>query len=163
MPLNKFFNLYKSNQTAFHNLCVHKTPPAGTAQLLWNGLKYCIEKPLPKPNLQKTFERLRADVRLKYFWRQRGEYDDGEYIKKLYVKRHSRLRRLHLRLKQLLLSLRTRSPQQYGRISQGKRGSTTSQPNNGNSSRPFQITMILSTLPLTKVLARLSWKGLPTS
>ena len=86
MPLNKFFNLYKSNQTAFHNLCVHKTPPAGTAQLLWNGLKYCIEKPLPKPNLQKTFERLRADVRLKYFWRQRGEYDDGEYIKKLYVK-----------------------------------------------------------------------------
>ena len=86
MPLPKFFNLYKNNQTAFHNLCVHRTPPAGIDQLLWNGLKYCIEKPLPKPNITKTLERLRDDIRLKYFWYKLGAYDDGDYVTKLRVK-----------------------------------------------------------------------------
>ena len=86
MPLPQFFNLHKNNQIAFHNLCTALSPPTGTDQLLWNGLKYCIEKPLPKPNLKKTFERLRADIRLKYFWKQLGEPDTGEHCRKLYIK-----------------------------------------------------------------------------
>ena len=86
MPLPQFLNLYKCNQTAFHNLCTQQTPPAGIEQLLWNGLKFCIEKPLPHPILKKTFKRLQADIRLKYFWKQQDEPDIGYYNKKLYIK-----------------------------------------------------------------------------
>lgn len=87
MPLHQFYNLYKTSQPTFHNLCTFKTPPAGIDQLLWNGLKFCIEKPLPKPRLQDTFDRLTADIRLKYFWLKQATTPDlGDYNKKLYIK-----------------------------------------------------------------------------
>ena len=53
---------------------------------MWNGSKCCTEKPLPKPNLKKTFERLRDDVRLKCFWYKLGDCDDSDYVSKLHVK-----------------------------------------------------------------------------
>ena len=70
MHPTQFFNLYKSQHTAFHNLCTTKQPPKGIDLLLWNGLKFCIEKPLPKPNIDRTIQRLTADTRLKWFWHQ---------------------------------------------------------------------------------------------
>ena len=85
-PMGKFYNLFKSKQTAFHNLCTIKQPPPGTDQLLWNGLKFCIEQPLPKPNLDQTFERLTEDIRRKYFWIKHDSACDREYNRKLYKK-----------------------------------------------------------------------------
>ena len=82
-----FYNLHKSQHTAYHDLCTLKTPPTGTDQLLWNGLKFCIEKPLPKPQIDKTIKRLTDDIRMKYFWLQHGGVDDGgDFNKKLWKK-----------------------------------------------------------------------------
>ena len=84
MLLAQLFTLHKHSQTAFHNLCTHKQPPVGTSQLLWNGLKFCIEQALPKPNLDNTITRLTNDIRRKYYWRNRA--NDGNYEPKLYIK-----------------------------------------------------------------------------
>lgn len=65
MPMHKVLNHYKLKQTAFHNLCTLLQPPANTHQLLWLGLKFCIEKPLPKPVLATYIERLTYDIRVK--------------------------------------------------------------------------------------------------
>ena len=64
MPIHCFLNLFKRNQIAYHNLCTHLTPPPHTDQLLWLGLKFCIQRPLPKPAFDEYFERLIRDVRL---------------------------------------------------------------------------------------------------
>ena len=64
MPLSQFLNLFKRNQTAFHNLCQRSKPPAGIERLLWLGLKFCIQKPVPKPDITKSFERFRRSVRI---------------------------------------------------------------------------------------------------
>ena len=40
-------------------------PPKQTHKLLWLGLKFCIEKPLPKPSLTTYMERLAYNVRIK--------------------------------------------------------------------------------------------------
>ena len=87
MPLSQFFMLHRANHTACHNLCTVKTPPPGTEELLWNGLKFCIEKPLPKPHLQTTMARLRKEIRLKHFWSKRPTAEPtDEYNPKLYIK-----------------------------------------------------------------------------
>ena len=83
-PLHKFYNLYKSHQTAYHDLCTSKKPPDDTGQLLWNGLKFCVEKPIPKPNVRDTCQRLKRDIRLKYFWSKLGVRDSGSFCSKLY-------------------------------------------------------------------------------
>ena len=87
MPLSQFFMLHRANHTACHNLCTVKTPPPGTEELLWNGLKFCIEKPLPKPHFQTTMARLRKEIRLKHFWSKRPTAEPtDEYNPKLYIK-----------------------------------------------------------------------------
>lgn len=87
MPVQQFLNIFKRNQTAFHNLCTTLSPPEGIEQLLWNGLKFCIEKPLPKPPLERTMERLTYDIRLKYFRKNDLDDDDNDaYNPKLYLK-----------------------------------------------------------------------------
>jgi hypothetical protein len=65
MPLPQLFKQYRLKQSAFHNLCTTLQPPPGTHKLLWLGLKFCIEKPLPKPSLTTYMERLTYDVRIK--------------------------------------------------------------------------------------------------
>ena len=65
MPLHTVLNHYKLKQTAFHNLCTFLQPPPDTHKLLWLGLKFCIEKPLPKPVLATYIERLTYDIRVK--------------------------------------------------------------------------------------------------
>ena len=65
MPLSKVFNHYKSQQTAFHNLCTENQPPQGTDEVLWLGLNFAIEKALPKPKLEASMERLIYDIRIK--------------------------------------------------------------------------------------------------
>ena len=84
MPTIKFLNLHKQNQTAYHNLCETIEPPKDIGPLLWNGLKFRIEKPLPKPNINNTFERLTKDIRLKCFWLNTLGYDEGNFNPKLY-------------------------------------------------------------------------------
>ena len=87
MHPTQFFNLHKSQSTGFHNLCTTTDPPPGTDQLLRNGLTFCIEKPLPKPHLDRTFERLTEDIRRKVFWHKRGgDFDDEDFEKKLWIK-----------------------------------------------------------------------------
>jgi hypothetical protein len=65
MPLHTVLNHYKLKHTAFHNLCTILQPPVDTHKLLWLGLKFCIEKPLPKPVLATYIERLTYDIRVK--------------------------------------------------------------------------------------------------
>ena len=85
MPLSQFFTLRQKAQTAFHNLCTELTPPKGIDTLLWNGLKFCLERPIPKPSLDTTLKRLTTDIRTKYFWRNQSLNDD-DYNPKLYIK-----------------------------------------------------------------------------
>ena len=68
MPLHQFFALFKRNQVAYHNLCESTKPPTGTERLLWLGLKFCIQKPLPKPALDSHFERLIRSVRIHHLF-----------------------------------------------------------------------------------------------
>lgn len=84
MRTPKFFNLHKQFKTAYHNLCTSKDPPPGVDLLLTNGLKFCLETPLPKPRLNETFERLTKDIRLKCFWSTRACRDSDDYNIKLY-------------------------------------------------------------------------------
>jgi hypothetical protein len=86
MPTARIYTLHKRNHTTFHNLCVTKTPPNGIDLLLWNGLKFCLEQPLPKPRLEQTFERLENDIRRQHFWRDHASPDGSDYEKKLYTK-----------------------------------------------------------------------------
>ena len=67
------------------SIITEKTPPPGIDSLLWNGLKYCIERPIPTPKLDTTLHRLTNDIRLKYFWRHHPT-DDQDYNPKLYIK-----------------------------------------------------------------------------
>ena len=83
MPLNQFLSLFKRNQTAFHNLCQHSKPPAGIERLLWLGLKFCIQKPVPKPDITKSFERFRRSVRIIDAFKD--EFDTGDYNPKIYI------------------------------------------------------------------------------
>jgi len=52
--------------TGFHNLCTHKQPPLGIKQLLGYNLKFCIQIPLPDPDIQASIQCLRASVRTSF-------------------------------------------------------------------------------------------------
>jgi hypothetical protein len=86
MPLGQLFNLFKTAQVAYHNLCTSIPPPPGTDKLLWNGLKFCIEHALPKPRLDNTFDRLTQDIRRRHFWSTRDATSTTDYNPKLYIK-----------------------------------------------------------------------------
>ncbi len=88
MPLPKFYNLSKPSNTGFHNLCTTTPPPPGTADLLWNGLKFCLQHALPKPKLDTTITRLTQDIRRQAYWKtHEGELNES-YNPKLYIKSH---------------------------------------------------------------------------
>ena len=84
MPITQFLMLHQKAQVAFHNLCTEHTPPTGIDSLLWNGLKFCLEQPVPKPNLDNTISRLTKDIRLKHFWLNKPN-NDQDYNPKLYI------------------------------------------------------------------------------
>jgi hypothetical protein len=86
MPIAQFHKLSTHHQTAYHNLCTSKDPPPGVDKLLWNGLKFCLQKPLPKPNIDSTCLRLTEDVRRKHFWSTHGDGDNSDYNPKLYIR-----------------------------------------------------------------------------
>ena len=86
MPLAQFYTLRQQTQIAYHNLCTELTPPVGIDALLWNGLKFCLEKPLPKPALNTTLGRLTTDIRLQYFWTTKAADSLEDYNPKLYIK-----------------------------------------------------------------------------
>ena len=86
MPITQFHKLSTHHQTAYHNLCTSKDPPPGVDKLLWNGLKFCLQKPLPKPNIDSTCLRLTEDVRRKHYWSTHGDGDNSDYNPKLYIR-----------------------------------------------------------------------------
>jgi len=71
---------------AFHNLCSTKQPPPNMQQLLGLGLKFCIETPTPKPNLQKTVKNLVRSVRTQAYLTENNKTTNSTYIPQLYVK-----------------------------------------------------------------------------
>ena len=82
MTVHQFLQLFQRSSTAYHNLCTQLTPPLGTERLLWLGLKFCIQRPIPKPNIEAYIERLTYDIRTKYMF---AGADDGTYDPKLYL------------------------------------------------------------------------------
>jgi hypothetical protein len=48
---------------AFHNLD-NTNLPAGTNELLGLGLKFCVQRPTPKPELKDTYSRLTPSVHI---------------------------------------------------------------------------------------------------
>ena len=88
MPLPQFYSLNKHSNKGFHNLCTTIPPPPGTSDLLWNGLKFCLQKALPKPQLDTTFTRRTQDIRRQAYWSSTPVDPDESYNPKLYIKSH---------------------------------------------------------------------------
>ena len=75
MMIQQYFSNI-SNKTT-HNLCTYKQPPKNVEKLLGLGLNFCIQKRHPIKNFEKSFERMRYNVRTKYFFRneEKGVYE----------------------------------------------------------------------------------------
>ena len=86
MPLPQFYMLHLQSHTTYHNLCTVLTPPPGIEQLLWNGLKFCLQQPLPKPRFFDTMARLTRDIRLKHHWGDTPPDDADGFNPKLYIR-----------------------------------------------------------------------------
>jgi hypothetical protein len=84
MPLRQFFNYHRQKHTAYHNLCTTLQPPPQTHKLLWMGLKFCIERPLPKPPIAESLERFQYNVRIKALMANTDD-GDSDYDPKLYI------------------------------------------------------------------------------
>jgi hypothetical protein len=79
----------------FHNLCApNVTLPPATANLLGNGLKYCIETPRPHQQLDRSIQRFQRSIRLHFQFNGNSsdtESTDGDdlyntkYIPSLYI------------------------------------------------------------------------------
>ena len=89
MPLSLYVR--PLSNTGFHNLCTHTQPPPGTAGLLGYSLKYCIQKPLPAPDISASIKRFTKDIRTAFAVAdfEPSESNDIEYIPKLYIKSDS--------------------------------------------------------------------------
>jgi hypothetical protein len=83
MPISQYIQPIQN--IGFHNLCTHTQPPPGTRDLLGYSLNYCIQRPLPKPNLEATIQRLLYDIRTRFAI---ADFDNcsSDYNPKLYVK-----------------------------------------------------------------------------
>jgi hypothetical protein len=68
-----------------HNLCQNIQPPPGFNYLLGLGLNFCIETLNPKPNINRTIERLQKSIRLKHWMRENNTITNDDYIPSLYV------------------------------------------------------------------------------
>ena len=86
MPLTRY--IPPITNMGFHNLCTHTQPPLGTKQLLGYNLKFCIQKPLPTPDIETTVRRLRASVRTSFAVADFSSGSDAssDYNPKLYIK-----------------------------------------------------------------------------
>ena len=74
----------RPSKMAYHNLCEKLSPPPGTSQLLGLGLKFCIERPVPRPDIRTSIFRLRRQVRLREWLKKNASLSDN-YIPNLYV------------------------------------------------------------------------------
>ena len=86
MPLAQFYSLNQRTHSGFHNLCTSIPPPPGTTDLLWNGLKFCLQPALPKPKLDTTIHRLTQDIRRQAYWKTHAADLEDSYNPKLYIK-----------------------------------------------------------------------------
>ena len=84
ITLANFLQMSNQNKTGYHNLCTTLTPPKGVEKLLRYGLKFCVEPPTPKPNLDRTMERITRDIRIKHFIATTTLDEDG-YDPKIYL------------------------------------------------------------------------------
>ena len=82
MPAHKYFSQSIHN-LAYHNLCTTKQPPPNLGILLGLGLKFVVQKPLPKPDYPEYISRFFKDVRTKFMF---GDTDDDTFNPKLWVK-----------------------------------------------------------------------------
>jgi hypothetical protein len=85
MTLAQANNLSRQHQKAYHNLCATLKPPIGIDKLLWHGLKFVVEQPLPKPKLDNYVQRLTYDIRVRNFIQNLQLEEDSEYDPKLYL------------------------------------------------------------------------------
>jgi hypothetical protein len=70
---------------AFHNLD-KSILPAGSNELLWLGLKFCIQRPKPKPELKNTITRLTRSILIRHYTMNLPESGaESEYIPSLYL------------------------------------------------------------------------------
>jgi len=115
----------------FHNLCTHTQPPPGTRELLGHSLNYCIQRPLPQPNITATFNRFLYDIRTKFAIADFESTNSSHYNPKLYVKSPDwnpdeapppvEAALHHFRDKLLQATLATRHTRQYNLSTQQRR------------------------------------------
>jgi hypothetical protein len=75
----------KQKNLAFHNL-ENINLPAGTNELLGLGLKFCVQRPTPKPEFKDTYSRLTRSVRIRQHTLDMIENETkGDYIPSLYI------------------------------------------------------------------------------
>ena len=83
MPLSQY--IQPLSNTGFHNLCTHTQPPPGTESLLGYSLKYCIQKPLPQPDITACIRRFTTDIRTRFAIADL-DLPPSDYNPKLYIK-----------------------------------------------------------------------------
>ena len=69
----------------FHNLFTHTQPPPGTKQLLGHNLKFCIQKPLPSPDISASIQRFTKSVQTSFAIADL-DIPPSDYNPKLYIK-----------------------------------------------------------------------------
>lgn len=82
-PVSKF--CYKMENCTFHDLTTIITPPPNLHLSLGLGQKFIIQKPLPNLNFTPTMERLRRDIKVKFFYAgeeglQNHPFNQNNYI-----------------------------------------------------------------------------------
>ena len=65
MLTREYFN--KLSNTTCHNLCTYLTPPTNFQSVLGLGLKLCPQKIEIERNFDKTINRLKRDLRIRYW------------------------------------------------------------------------------------------------
>ena len=81
----QLLNTIKNNNLAYHNLCSHLTPPTVIGSLLGLGLEFSIKTMRPdKDSLLKACDRMRRDVRLKYYFAR--EHGNDKFNPRFYIK-----------------------------------------------------------------------------
>ena len=82
MPIRKYFDNIEN--AACHDLCTYLQPPPGLKYALGLGLKFVLQKKIPKNDIERTLRRLQRDVRIKHFFA--GEKaNDITYSKNLHL------------------------------------------------------------------------------
>jgi hypothetical protein len=73
------------NNLAFHNLD-GTSLPAGANELLGLGLKFCVQRPTPKPEIRDTISKLTRSIRIRHYTMNQPERnEESDYIPSLYL------------------------------------------------------------------------------